>query len=170
MRRRQRLVHHPGLRAITNRGTRADASVCRLPCSHSRTANALVKRPRMAQCFHRQARASNEGNRPSVLHSGMNMRTGRPGPDVETSHAGDQKQPPGLVMGIGSIVAGVVGFSIPVLGMAAAALGICFGLRAAVLGRRGNCVPSVICGIIGTILCGLSIAFWIGAILFESYH
>jgi hypothetical protein len=79
-------------------------------------------------------------------------------------------QQPGLAAGVCSIVAGVVGFSIPVLGMIASCIGIWLGVRGFQQGRAGNYAPGVICAIIGIFLSGLSIVFWVSAILFESYH
>ena len=87
-----------------------------------------------------------------------------------TDPAAVQNQQPGLVISICSIGAGVVGFGIPILGMIASCIGIWLGVRGFRQGRAGNYTPSIICAIIGIFLSGLSIIYWVSAILFESYH
>jgi len=77
---------------------------------------------------------------------------------------------PGLIAGIGSIVAGVIGFSIPVLGMVVSCVGIWLGIRAMRAGRAARYSTSTTCGIIGTGVSVVGIAFWVCAILFESYR
>jgi protein-S-isoprenylcysteine O-methyltransferase Ste14 len=87
-----------------------------------------------------------------------------------TNPAAVQNQQPGLAVGVCSIVAGVVGFSIPVLGMIASCAGIWLGVRGFRQGRAGNYAPSIVCAIIGISLSGLGIVFWVTAVLFESYR
>ena len=86
----------------------------------------------------------------------------------------DQKIPPAqkpsLFFAIASIVAGVIGFAIPVAGMAVACVGIWFGIKAIRQGRTTHDKPGVTCGIVGLSLCLLSIVYWVCAILFESYR
>lgn len=81
-----------------------------------------------------------------------------------------RKPVPGLMASIGSIVAGVIGFSIPVVGTIASCVGIWLGIKGIRQGRVGNHRPSVICGIIGISVDGLGIVFWVCVVLFESYH
>jgi hypothetical protein len=71
---------------------------------------------------------------------------------------------------IGSIIAGVIGFSVPVVGMAASCIGIWFGVTGIRQGRTAKYRPSIILGIVGISVDGLSIIFWVCAVLFESYH
>jgi hypothetical protein len=87
-----------------------------------------------------------------------------------TNPAAVQNQQPGLAVSVCSIVAGVVGFSIPILGMIASCVGIWLGVRGFRQGRAGNYTPNIICAIIGMFLSGLSIVYWVSAILFESYR
>jgi hypothetical protein len=87
-----------------------------------------------------------------------------------TNPAAAQNQQPGLAVGVCSIVAGVVGFSIPVLGMIASCVGIWLGVRGFQQGRAGNYTPGTTCAIIGLFLSGLGIVFWVIVILFESYR
>ncbi len=79
-------------------------------------------------------------------------------------------QQPGLFASIGSIVAGLIGFSLPVVGMAASCIGIWFGVKGIRQGRAANYRPGIICGIVGISVDALGIVFWVCAILFESYH
>jgi hypothetical protein len=81
-----------------------------------------------------------------------------------------QDQRPGLTVSVCSIVAGAVGFGVPILGMIASCAGIWLGVRGFRQGRARNYTPSMICGIIGISLAGLSIVYWVSAILFESYR
>ncbi len=71
--------------------------------------------------------------------------------------------------GLFSIVAGVIGFSIPVLGVVASCAGIYLGVRAFRAGRAAVERSSVVCGVIGVSLCGLGITFWVMVVLFELY-
>jgi hypothetical protein len=87
-----------------------------------------------------------------------------------TNPAAAQNQQPGLAVSVSSIVAGVVGFSIPILGMIASCVGIWLGVRGFRQGRAGKYTPSIVCAIIGVFLSGLSIVFWVTVILFESYR
>ena len=80
------------------------------------------------------------------------------------------KRQPGLIAGIGSIVAGVIGFGIPVLGMVASCAGIWLGIIGFRRGRATKCATTTTCGIIGIALSVLGIVFWVYAILFESYR
>jgi hypothetical protein len=77
---------------------------------------------------------------------------------------------PGLIFGVCSIAAGVVGFSVPVLGMVASCVGIWFGIKAMRQSRAADYRPSITCGRIGISLCVLGIIYWICAVLFESYR
>jgi hypothetical protein len=81
-----------------------------------------------------------------------------------------QKPLPGLISGIGSMICGVFGFGVPVVGMVAACIGIWLGIRAIRQGRMGDHMTSVVCGAIGITVSALSIVFWVCAVLFESYH
>jgi hypothetical protein len=81
-----------------------------------------------------------------------------------------RNQQPGMFASIGSIVAGVIGFSLPVVGMAASCIGIWFGVQGIRQGRAAKYRPSIICGMIGISVDGLGIVFWVCAVLFESYH
>jgi len=87
-----------------------------------------------------------------------------------TNPAAVQNQQPGLGVSICSIIAGVVGFSIPILGMIASCIGIWLGVRGFRQGRAGNYTPGIICAVIGIFLSVLSIVYWVSAVLFESYH
>jgi hypothetical protein len=80
------------------------------------------------------------------------------------------KPQPGFVVSLCSIAAGLVGFSVPVLGMIASCAGIWLGIWGFHQGRAARYTPSVACGLVGLILSLLSIVFWVCAILFESYH
>jgi hypothetical protein len=77
---------------------------------------------------------------------------------------------PSLFFAICSIVAGVIGFGIPVVGMAVACIGIWFGIKAIRQSRAADDKPGITCGIVGLSLCILSIVYWVCAILFESYR
>jgi hypothetical protein len=81
-----------------------------------------------------------------------------------------QTAQPGLIVGICSIAAGVIGFSIPVLGMVVSCAGIWLGIKGFRQGRASNLTSSTVCGVIGASLSGLGIVFWISAVLFESYR
>jgi hypothetical protein len=87
-----------------------------------------------------------------------------------TTAAIAQNQQPGLIVSVCSMVAGVVGFGVPVLGMIAPCVGIWLGVTGFRQGRATNYTPSIICGIIGISLGGLSIVDWVSVILFESYR
>jgi hypothetical protein len=89
---------------------------------------------------------------------------------VVSTPAAVQHPRPGLIAGVGSIVAGVIGFGVPVLGMIASCVGIWLGVRGFRQGRAANQPPGMICGIIGISISGLSIVYWVSALLFESYR
>jgi hypothetical protein len=91
-------------------------------------------------------------------------------PDTASSAAVVQKPAPGLMAGICSIVAGVIGFSIPIAGIVVSCAGIWLGVKGIRQGRAENYRPSIICGISGLCIAGLGIVFWVCAILFESYR
>jgi hypothetical protein len=93
-----------------------------------------------------------------------------PSHDVVPPTEAVQKPLPGLIAGIGSIIGGVFGFAVPVLGVVAACIGIWLGIRAIQQGRMGGYTTSVVCGAIGIAVSALSIVFWVCAVLFESYH
>ena len=85
--------------------------------------------------------------------------------------AEDAKKPlPGMIAGIGSIIAGVLAFCIPIVGMVAACVGIWLGILAVRQGRAGRYMRSVVCGAIGIAMSALSIVYWVCVVLFESYH
>lgn len=79
-------------------------------------------------------------------------------------------QQPGLVIGLCSIAAGLIGFGVPVVGMIASLAGIGLGIWAFRQGRRARYRRGLICGLAGMVLSVLSIAFWVCVVLFESYH
>ena len=81
-----------------------------------------------------------------------------------------QTQQPGLIAGICSIVAGAVGFGVPILGMLASCVAIGLGIAAIRQGRRAKHRSSVVCGVVGTVLGPLGIVYWVCVILFESYR
>jgi len=81
-----------------------------------------------------------------------------------------QNPRPSLFFAIASIVAGVIGFAIPVAGMAVACIGIWFGIKAIRQARATNDKLGITCGIVGLSLCLLSIVYWVCAVLFESYR
>ena len=89
-------------------------------------------------------------------------------PEAHNPDAAVQKPLPGLIAGIGSIICGMFGFGVPVLGMVAACIGIWLGIRAIQQGRVGGYMTSVVCGAIGITVSALSIVFWVCAVLFES--
>lgn len=98
--------------------------------------------------------------------------TGRPAAanGIIPSAEAVQQLLPGLVAGVCSIVASIVGFSVPVVGMVASFAGIWLGVRAIRTGRAAGYRPSAICGGIGIIVSLLGIVFWVCVILFESYR
>ena len=89
---------------------------------------------------------------------------------VDTNPVALHGQQPGLIVSVCSIVAGVVGFAVPILGMIASCVGIWLGIWGFRQGRARSYAPSVICGIIGISLAVLSIVYWVSTILFESYR
>jgi hypothetical protein len=98
--------------------------------------------------------------------------TGTPPPlngALATSRA-VQNQQPGLVVGLLSIAAGLIGFGVPVLGMIASCAGIWLGVRGFRQSRPTHYTPGIVCGLIGVSVSILGIVFWVCAILFESYH
>jgi len=106
----------------------------------------------------------------------MSAETNGPDPEVHPVPSGMappaavRPAPPGLIAGVGSIISGVVGFGVPVLGILVACLGIGLGVLAIRQARRASGRSSPICGITGISLSVLSIVFWVCAVLFESYH
>jgi hypothetical protein len=76
---------------------------------------------------------------------------------------------PGLVLGLCSIVAGLIGFGVPVLGMIASLAGIGLGVWGFRRGLAARYTGGIACGIIGTVVSVLSIVFWVCVILLESY-
>jgi hypothetical protein len=79
--------------------------------------------------------------------------------DTGLSRPVAQNQQPGMFASIGAIVAGVIGFSLPVVGMAASCIGIWFGVKGIRQGRAAKYRPSIICGIVGISVDGLGIVF-----------
>jgi hypothetical protein len=77
---------------------------------------------------------------------------------------------PGFVVGLCSIAAGLIGFGVPIIGMLASLVGIGLGIWAIRQGRAAHYRPSIICGILGASVAGLSIVFWVCVVLFESYR
>ena len=98
------------------------------------------------------------------------MRSESNEPDTGLSAPVVQKPLPGLIAGICSIAAGLIGFSIPVVGVVASCVGIWLGVKGIRQGRMANHRASIICGISGLSISGLGILFWAGVILFESYR
>ena len=96
------------------------------------------------------------------------MATETNDPDVEARPIRDAR--PGLTAGLGSIVAGVIGFCVPVVGMIASCAGIYLGVKAIRRGRASRDRTNLACGVTGTTLSGLGIVFWVIVILFESYR
>jgi len=100
------------------------------------------------------------------------------GPDSEAPPASSgiappaavQAAPPGLILGVGSILCGLAGFAVPILGILVAGIGIWLGVVAVRQARRASARSSLICGITGIALSVLSIVFWVCAVLFESYR
>jgi hypothetical protein len=90
--------------------------------------------------------------------------------DAESPPPVAQNQQTGMFASIGSIAAGVIGFSLPVVGMAASCIGIWFGVKGVRQGRAARYRPSIICGAAGIALDGLGIVFWLSAVLLESYR
>jgi hypothetical protein len=97
-------------------------------------------------------------------------RTPPPPHGAIATPAATQNQQPGLVFGLCSIAAGLIGFSVPVLGMIASCAGIWLGVRGFHQGRPTRYIPGVVCGLVGVCLSILGIVLWVCAILFESYH
>jgi hypothetical protein len=77
---------------------------------------------------------------------------------------------PGLVAGLCSIAAGLVGFGVPVLGVMASFAGIALGIWACRQGRAAGYRPGATCGLIGIAASVLGIVFWVCVVLFESYR
>ncbi len=92
-----------------------------------------------------------------------------PAPAAPADEAG-QTPAPGLIAGIGSIVAALIGFGVPVLGVVASCVGIWLGITAVRRGRSTRYNPSVTCGVIGISLAVLGIVYWVCVVLFESYR
>lgn len=84
--------------------------------------------------------------------------------------AAARNQQPGLVVGLCSIAAGLIGFGVPVLGMIASCAGIWLGVWGFRQSRPTHYTPGIVCGLAGISVSILSIVFWVYAILFESYH
>ena len=81
-----------------------------------------------------------------------------------------QNPQPGLVVGLCSIAAGLIGFAVPVIGTIASLAGIGLGVWAFRQGHAARYAPSTICGLIGIAASVLGIVFWVCVVLFESYH
>lgn len=100
------------------------------------------------------------------------------GPDAEARSLSSGIAPPasvpvsqpGLIAGVGSIICGLIGFGIPVLGILVACVGIWLGVLAILRARRTAARSSMICGIAGISLSVLGIVYWVCVVLFESYH
>jgi hypothetical protein len=97
------------------------------------------------------------------------MSTEANDPDPGMTRAA-QKPLPGVIAGIGSIVAGVIGFGIPVVGILASCVGIWLGIKGIRQARAMNYRPSITFGIIGLSIDGLGIVFWVCVVCFESYR
>ena len=80
------------------------------------------------------------------------------------------KQQPGLVVGLCSIGAGLVGFSVPVLGMLVSLGGIGLGIWGFRQGRAAHYRRSIVCGITGISVSIVSFVFWPYVMLSSSYH
>jgi hypothetical protein len=80
------------------------------------------------------------------------------------------RQQPGLVVGLCSIAAGLVGYGVPVLGTLVSCVGIGLGIWGFRQGRAAHYAAGIVCGVIGTATSVLGIVFWVCAILFESYR
>jgi hypothetical protein len=100
--------------------------------------------------------------------STMRTRRDRKAPEMETQPS--SLRPPGFVVSLCSIAAGLVGFGAPVIGMIASFAGIGLGVWGFRQGRAAHYTPSVTCGLIGITVSVLGIVFWVCVILFESYH
>jgi uncharacterized membrane protein HdeD (DUF308 family) len=94
----------------------------------------------------------------------------QPSADLPQDSMRVKNEQPGLIAGVCSIVAGVTGFSVPVVGMIASCVGIWLGVSGFRRGRSASYRPSIICGIIGALVSILGIAYWVSAVLFESYR
>jgi hypothetical protein len=81
-----------------------------------------------------------------------------------------QNPQPGLVIGLCSITAGMVGFGVPVIGMIASLAGIGLGVWAFRQGRAAGYRPASTCGLVGIAVSVLGIVFWVCVVLFESYR
>jgi hypothetical protein len=77
---------------------------------------------------------------------------------------------PGLVAGLCSIAAGLVGFGVPVLGTIASCAGIGLGIWGFRQGRAAHYTRGAVCGLVGVSVSVLGIVFWVCAVLFESYR
>jgi len=91
-------------------------------------------------------------------------------PRSELDAANPPVPAPGVISGVLSIIAGGAGFGIPIVGMIGSLIGIWLGIMAIRRGRSSRYSPATICGVIGLTLSVLSIAYWVSAVLFESYH
>jgi hypothetical protein len=78
------------------------------------------------------------------------------------------KPQPGLVVGLCSIAAGLIGFG--VLGMLASCAGIGLGIWGFRQGRAAHYPRSIVCGIAGIAVSVLSFVFWPYVMLSSSYH
>jgi hypothetical protein len=81
-----------------------------------------------------------------------------------------QTPAPSLSTGTGAIIAALIGFAVPVLGMVASCVGIWLGIIAVRRGRSTRYIPSVTCGVIGIFIAVLGIVYWVCVVLFESYR
>ena len=68
------------------------------------------------------------------------------------------------------IAAGLIGFSVPVIGMIASCIGIWLGVRGFRRGRAARYPRSIVCGVTGISISVLSFVFWPYVMLSSSYH
>src|SRR5580704_11638024 len=93
--------------------------------------------------------------------NGRDTGTGPPLNGALATSAAAQNQQPGLVVGLLSIAAGLIGFGVPVLGMIASCAGIWLGVRGFRQSRPTRYTPGIVCGLVGTSASILSIVFWV---------
>ncbi|PZW43191.1 hypothetical protein C8P66_116112 [Humitalea rosea] len=72
---------------------------------------------------------------------------------------------PGLVLGVLSIICGLLGF-VPVLGLITSVLGVIFGVMGFARARDAGNQGGVVCGIIGLVLSGTAVLLWVIGMLF----
>ena len=103
------------------------------------------------------------------MPSDMQSPTPNPQPQpAEYARPGSIQQnlQPGLIGAVCSIVAGVLGFIIPVLGIIGSGVGLWLGIKALKIGQMSKYNPTTICGVIGIAIAGLAIFYWILSIVF----